>query len=164
MRPRTSIIWKLTKAEFQKICNQFDSLAGILRYFNLHEGAGNYRTLKRRIQEENINISHIALGNGTKGKKLRPHKPFQEWSKIFLVKGKKYSSNIHIKERLLKEKILHNKCSICGLGDKWNERPIVHVMDHINGDSSDNRIENLRIVCPNCNSQLDTFSGRNIKK
>lgn len=161
MRPHTSIIWQSSKQEFQKICYQFDSLAGILRYFNLHEGAGNYRTLKRRIKEENIDISHIVLGNGTKGKKLGPHKTFAEWSKIYLIKDKKYSSNTHIKERLLKENILQNQCSLCGMKDVWNGLPIIHILDHINGDSSDNRIENLRMVCPNCNSQLDTFAGRN---
>ena len=69
-----------------------------------------------------------------------------------------------IKQRLLKEGILSNTCSECGLDGDWNGKPIVMVLDHINGVNNDNRIENLRMLCPNCNSQTPTFSGRNVKR
>ena len=45
----------------------------------------------------------------------------------------------------------------------WNGKPLVLILDHINGNAEDNRYENLRFVCPNCNSQLPTFTGRNKK-
>lgn len=53
---------------------------------------------------------------------------------------------------------------MCGLGNNWNGKPLVLILDHINGIYNDNRIENLRLLCPNCNSQTDTFAGRNCKK
>ncbi len=53
-----------------------------------------------------------------------------------------------------------DKCSICGL-DEWQGKDIVLIMDHINGNSENNHISNLRLVCPNCDSQLSTFKGRN---
>lgn len=68
-----------------------------------------------------------------------------------------------VKNRLIKEGILENKCSECGLEQNWNGKPIVMVLDHINGVNNDNRIENLRFLCPNCNSQTPTFAGRNVK-
>ena len=52
-------------------------------------------------------------------------------------------------------------CKICGAGAKWNGLPLTMILDHINGDKHDNRVENLRWICPNCNSQLPTFAGRN---
>lgn len=54
------------------------------------------------------------------------------------------------------------KCSICGIS-KWNDKPLTLRLDHINGNNKDDRLENLRWICPNCDSQSDTFCGRNIK-
>jgi hypothetical protein len=53
-----------------------------------------------------------------------------------------------------------NCCKICGLKN-WNNKEIILILDHINGDSSDNSLENLRLVCANCDSQLPTFKNRN---
>ena len=56
------------------------------------------------------------------------------------------------------------KCAICGQSLMWNGMPLTLILDHINGDNKDNRLENLRWICPNCNSQLPTFAGRNQDK
>lgn len=161
---KTSPIWTIDKKEFKKICKKSNSLAEILRQFNLHEGAGNYKTLKKRIEEENIDISHIPKGRGhNKNRHFGNKLPYEDWAKLRLIIKKNYSGNFSIKKRLIEEGILKNICAICSLGDEWNGKKIIHIMDHINGNSKDNRIENLRIVCPNCNSQLDTFCSKNIK-
>jgi len=59
----------------------------------------------------------------------------------------------------LKEK----KCEICGQDEEWMGKKLIFVLDHINGINDDNRLENLRIVCPNCNVTLDTHGAKNIK-
>lgn|SRR5271157_5243205 len=56
-----------------------------------------------------------------------------------------------------------NVCETCGQGDNWNGKFLRLQIDHKNGDSSDNRWENLRKVCPNCHTQTDTFSWRNVR-
>lgn len=76
----------------------------------------------------------------------------------------KNNSRGQIKKRLLQDCILENVCSECGLRDYWNDKPIVMHLDHINGVNNDNRIVNLRMLCPNCHSQQETYAGRNARK
>jgi len=63
------------------------------------------------------------------------------------------------KKDILKEQ--GNKCAICGCDPFWNNKPLVFVLDHIDGHASNNRRENLRMICPNCDSQTDTFKSKN---
>jgi hypothetical protein len=60
--------------------------------------------------------------------------------------------------------VLTEKCEICEIGSSWNNKPLVLQLDHINGINNDNRLENLRLLCPNCHSQTDTFSGKHKRK
>lgn len=77
-----------------------------------------------------------------------------------LVENSSYST-YHLKMRLWENNLLDKKCSECGLGEEWQERPIALQLDHINGNSKDHRIDNLRILCPNCHSQTPTYAGKN---
>jgi hypothetical protein len=70
-----------------------------------------------------------------------------------------YQTN-KLRKRLIREGIFENKCSSCGIHE-WNKKPIVMQLDHVNGDSSDHRKKNLRLLCPNCHSQTDTWCGKN---
>lgn len=79
-----------------------------------------------------------------------------------LVENSSYKRT-NLKKRLLKDGILKNECVICGLQELWQDKHLNMILDHINGVYNDNRLENLRLLCPNCNSQTDTFSGRNKK-
>lgn len=55
----------------------------------------------------------------------------------------------------------NHKCAICGLEDNWNGQELHFVLDHIDGDASNNWKDNLRLICPNCDSQLDTYKSKN---
>ena len=55
-----------------------------------------------------------------------------------------------------------NQCQDCGLSNIWNGKPITLCVDHINGDRTDNRLQNLRVLCWNCHSQTDTFGRKNV--
>lgn len=65
-----------------------------------------------------------------------------------------------VKRRVLQEKVFEEKCTACGTGRLWNKKPLMFVLDHINGINTDHRLKNLRLLCPNCNSQTETFAGR----
>ena len=69
----------------------------------------------------------------------------------------------HIKMRLLSAGLLTNSCQSCGLAD-WLGQPLNMHLDHVNGVRNDNRLENLRMLCPNCHSQTPTYGGRNLKR
>ena len=78
----------------------------------------------------------------------------------YLVKDKRHPSLNRLKEKLIKEGLIENRCSLCKLGPVWSGKPLSLHLDHINGDPTDNRLENLRLLCPNCHSQTDTYCGR----
>ena len=69
-----------------------------------------------------------------------------------------------LKERIINEKMIAYSCQICNIEPFWNGKPMPLILDHINGVCNDNRLENLRFVCSNCDSQLDTYKARNIKR
>ena len=67
---------------------------------------------------------------------------------------------LKLKNKLLKEGIFENKCSLCGIHD-WQNKTLNMQLDHIDGDSSNHRLDNLRLLCPNCHAQTDTYCGKN---
>jgi hypothetical protein len=158
VRKKTSIIWKIEKEYMEKIVQSHDSLAGILRYLGLSL-AGNYKTLKKKLEYDNIDYENIKLGLRINKKKKQIVKSISE----YLVNGSSIRSGL-LKKILLEHNMLENKCSKCGQIPEWNGESLTLQLDHINGISTDNRIENLRILCPNCHTQTPTFAGRQIKK
>ena len=57
----------------------------------------------------------------------------------------------------------NNKCAICGISNNWNNKSLIFILDHIDGDSSNHSRSNLRLICPNCDSQLETYKSKNKK-
>ena len=112
-----------------------------------------YSTFKRRALK--LNVWKPNQG----GKNTR--KILKDLNNVFTGKAKMRSYNLKL--RLFTDGYKEIKCEECGIEDKWNGKDIVLELDHINGDKYDNRLENLRILCPNCHSQTETFRGRNRK-
>ncbi len=80
-----------------------------------------------------------------------------------LVENSSYPRH-RLKERLINQNLLEYKCQQCGNIGSHNDKPLVLQLDHINGVNNDNRLKNLRFLCPNCHTQQDTYAAKNIKK
>lgn len=120
-------------------------------FLDLSENVGISRTtLTKIVKDNNFDISHFKPARGRFSKK-----------EDILVIGTKRNSII--KNLLLRENLIEYKCSLCGQGNIWNNKNLVLELDHINGNSSDNRLENLRFLCPNCHSQTETNKGKKTK-
>lgn len=82
---------------------------------------------------------------------------------IYLVKGRSRTNRHHLKLRLIDEGYKDQRCEECGL-DRWRGEAMPLALHHVNGDGSDNRLENLQVLCPNCHAQTDTFGGKNWRR
>jgi DNA-binding CsgD family transcriptional regulator/5-methylcytosine-specific restriction endonuclease McrA len=80
----------------------------------------------------------------------------------YLVVGRRVN-RYHLKRHLLDARLKESRCERCGIGD-WLGRELTMALHHVNGDGSDNRLENLQLLCPNCHSQTDNFAGRNVRR
>lgn len=134
-----------TKAEFENIVRNSYSIREVISKLGYSTASGaNSKTVKNRIQQCGLDISHFKK-----------------------VKGiKRNFDNVFIKDSTASQKVLreHYKsgnyteyvCSICGIEPFWQGKNLTLILDHVNGVNNDDRLENLRWVCPNCNQQLET--------
>lgn len=156
-RKKRSVIWSMPTTQFAALVKKSTSIGQVLRHFGLQNKGGNHNTVKRRIAAENIDSTHIPTGCGSnKNRLFGPRRPIRE----ILVKNSDYRST-HVKQRLIKEKMLPYVCAECNLEPAWNGKPLVLHIEHKNGDNRDNRLKNLCFLCPNCHSQTPTYAGRN---
>ena len=159
-RPKRSILWKIPKEELIEIVKQSSTLTQVLNKYGLDNKGGNHHTLKKRLIEDNIDYSHITLGCGhNKGKRFNKLDDI-DINELFIENGT--LTRKHSMKKLL-AKIKGYKCESCGMTDTWNNKLITLQMDHINGINTDNRLDNLRFLCPNCHSQTHTYAGHSAK-
>jgi len=121
----------------------------------IHNFGSSMNTLKKYIKKYNISIIHFdnRIDKMIKTNTISLNK--------ILVKNSNYNRT-RLKERLYKEGLKERKCELCGQDEIWKGEKMSLILDHINGINNDNRIENLRIVCPNCNATLPTHCRGNI--
>ena len=154
----TSKVYQCSEEEFIDLVIQsktFFDIAQALGYSQ--NGRHSYDLIKKRCNELNIDTSHLGNRSGNGSVIIK-----QSLDEI-LVKNSTYQNMGSLKRRLINEKKLDYVCALCGNTGEWNGKELVLQLDHINGDHKDNRIENLRFLCPNCHSQTETFCTRQLR-
>jgi 5-methylcytosine-specific restriction endonuclease McrA len=164
-RKKTSLVWTTPKEEMQELLDNSSSIVGILKKLGFDGYNGNHRTLKQRIFSGEFDLTQFEENkkeeSSNRAFRLRFSNKISEQD---IFKENSSYQRTSLKQLLIKDCGFEYKCAECGILDSYNKKPISLQLDHINGINNDNRIENLRFLCPNCHSQTDSFSGKRHKK
>jgi hypothetical protein len=154
-QPSTRALLDVSPEALQAAVAGSQSKADVLRALGFEPRPSLYPLLNQRLREDLVDTSHIKGRAWSRGQS-RPRLPLEE----VLRRGSKIGTT-DLRLRLLREGVLEHRCACCGLTE-WQARPIPLELDQINGDRADNRLENIRLLCPNCHAQTDTYRGRNV--
>lgn len=133
------------------------TVAAVLRALKLRPTGSNYKTVYQLVRTNRWSTTHwLGQRHG-----LNKAGPTGRPLSLVLQNSGKLECGTRLKVRMLRAGLLKSECSLCGQKPIWRGKPLVLVLDHINGVNTDHRLQNLRLVCPNCNSQLSTFCSKN---
>lgn len=150
-----------TDARLREVVAESYSYRMVIKKLGLIPAGGNYDQVKRRIKELGLKTKHFTGSRWNVGERRKQTNYGIPLEKL-LVKNSDFQS-YKLKNRLFSSGLKNMKCELCGWNKKSPDGRTPVELDHINGDRRDNRLANLRILCPNCHSLQPTHRGKNKK-
>lgn len=123
-------------------------------------GGGGYETIKKYIREYDIDVSHFVGRAANRGETHKGGTGLKYSLEDLLIENCSISRGV-VRRYLIRFNAIEYKCAICGCDGKWQGHELSLELDHINGINNDNRIENLRFLCPNCHAITETYGSKN---
>jgi uncharacterized Zn finger protein (UPF0148 family) len=157
----TGVRYKYSKEYIEPIVKVSRNIKDLLQKMELRAAGGNYRVIKEYIKKYSIDISHFEKP-GTNLNSIERRFVAIPIESV-LIENSNYSRS-RLKYRLYELGLKNRNCELCGQGEEWRGKHMSLILDHVNGVYNDNRLENLRIVCPNCNATFETHAGKNTHK
>lgn len=141
--------------ELRRVVAQSSSIAEALRTLGEKPDAGRYARFHGWVEEDGLDTSHF-LGQAHQRGKPGPT-PLRKAADLLVRHNGRRRTRTVLLRRALREVGIPELCDKCGTPPEWFGRPMTLEIDHINGDWSDDRRENLRLLCPNCHAATDTW-------
>lgn len=145
-----------TENELRAAVASSSSFSEVLRRLQMRPAGGNHSTIRKYVARWGIDTDHFDPSVARRRANSRRRVPLRE----VLTTHSTYDRG-KLKRRLYETGLKERACELCGQGEMWFGKPMSLILDHVNGQANDNRLENLRIVCPNCAATLETHCGRN---
>ena len=143
-------------SDVKKAVAENKSIAGVLRQLGLRPIGGNYKTIHHCIKKLNLDTSHFTGQGWNVGLVFRPKAALSD--EVIFVKDSDYGCSWRLRERYKRITGIDH-CENCGL-TTWLDCPIPLEIHHINGINTDNRLENLQLLCPNCHAFTNNYRGK----